>query len=263
MILFTTNKISNKIFIDAASKDNLMKYFVISDIHSNYDALKAFDGFIKPLFSAGDVLFCLGDIIGYGPEPSECISYTRDKCDYVISGNHERMLLDRSLREFANDRARRAIEWTDNMLPGEEKSYLRKLPDMTDAGGRIILAHGSPEDPDEYILRHSQALSAITMMRTLKRCICFFGHTHIPGIFSEEGYSYEPGKKINLEKDNYYLINPGSIGQPRDRDSRSSFCILDGGMLGVTFCRVPYDIDSVNGKIIDAGLPAELGERLY
>ncbi|MGA2141592.1 MAG: metallophosphoesterase family protein [Brevinematales bacterium] len=240
-----------------------MKYFVISDIHSNYDALKAFADFIKPLFSAGDVLFCLGDLIGYGPEPSECISWIADKCDYVISGNHERMLLDKTLREFANDIARRAIEWADEKLSGGEKSYLKKLPDMADTGIRIILAHGSPEDPDEYILRHSQAMSAITMMRTLKRSICFFGHTHIPGIFSEAGYSYVPGVKINLEKDNYYLINPGSIGQPRDRDSRSSFCILDGDMLDVTFYRIPYDIDNVSRKIKEAGLPIELGERLY
>ncbi len=244
-------------------KGNFMKFFIISDIHSNYDALMSFMEFIKPNYEPGDVMACLGDIIGYGPNPSECISFVREKCDYIISGNHERMLLDKQMREFANDRAQRAIEWTDRKLSNEDKSFLAALPSMIDVEGRMLLAHGSPGDPDAYILRHSQALSAISTLRTMKRFICFFGHSHLPGIIDENGaFDYKAEKKVILQPSHYYLINPGSIGQPRDRDSRGSFCILDEDM-GLTFFRFTYDIDRVYEKIKEEGIPSELGERLY
>jgi diadenosine tetraphosphatase ApaH/serine/threonine PP2A family protein phosphatase len=240
-----------------------MKFFIISYIHSNYEALMAFQEFIKPVFNPGDVLACLGDIIGYGPNPLECLAFVREKCDYAISGNHERMLLDKNLRELANDRAQKAIEWTDSKLGVQEKAYLGSLPEMIDVDGRIILAHGSPGDPDAYILRHSQALSAISVLRTMKRFICFFGHSHIPGIIDESGsFDYRADDRTVLQPENYYLINPGSIGQPRDRDNRGSFCVLDGDM-GLTFYRFAYDIDSVYEKIRKEGIPIELGERLY
>jgi len=240
-----------------------VKIFIISDIHSNYDALASFSEFIKPMHKTGDVMACLGDIVGYGPNPSECISFVRKECDYVISGNHERMLLDKGLREFANDRAQRAIEWTDRKLSAGEKSYLAGLPEMLDIESRIVLAHGSPVEPDTYILRRAQVFSAISTLRIMKRYICFFGHTHIPGLFDEESsYYYRENERIIIKPEHYYLINPGSIGQPRDRDSRGSFCLLDDEMC-ITFFRFTYEIDRVYEKIKNEGIPSELGERLY
>jgi predicted phosphodiesterase len=239
-----------------------MKLFLISDIHSNIDALTSFMDFTEDFRGPEDVIACLGDIIGYGPNPSECITFIRENCLYVIAGNHERMLLYPDQREFANEVAQRAIEWTDSVLSREEKEYLANLPGMIDAEGRYIFAHGSPGDPDLYILRQSQAREAVSILRDMKRFICFFGHTHIPGIFDEEGiYYYQENATLMLQPEGYYLINPGSIGQPRDRDKRASFCVFDEDMT-VTFYRFDYDIIKVFESIKREGLPEELGERL-
>jgi diadenosine tetraphosphatase ApaH/serine/threonine PP2A family protein phosphatase len=240
-----------------------MKLFVISDIHSNYEALKDFLDFIEGFRSSDDIIACLGDIIGYGPNPSECISIVRNSCRYVIAGNHERMLLDRSQREFANDRAQQAIEWTESKLSSEEREYLASLPAMLDLDGKYILAHGSPTDPDTYILRQRHAKDAIVALRAMQRFICFIGHTHIPGVFDEDGnYYYQENAWAKLQPDKLYLINPGSIGQPRDRDRRASFCMLDED-LNITFYRYEYDIEKVFEGIKREGLPEELGERLF
>ncbi len=240
-----------------------MKIFVISDIHSNFEALKGFPDFAGGLISEGDIIACLGDIVGYGPNPSECISFVREKCRYVISGNHERMLLDPGQRDYANDRAKRAIEWTEGKLSGDEKKYLAGLPVMEEAQDMYVFAHGSPADPDLYILRRSQAVFAIETLKVMKRSLCFIGHTHIPGIFDEDGgYYYHDNSRIQLDRQKYYLINPGSIGQPRDRDARGSFCMLDEDF-GITFYRFEYNVGKVADEIKKEGLPAELGERLY
>lgn len=239
-----------------------MKYIIISDIHSNYESLSSFNDFIQPMLSPGDVFLCLGDIVGYGPQPSECISFVRDKCAAVISGDHERMLLDKKQRESANDRAQRAIEWTDEVLEPEEKEYLASLPEKIEMENDFFLAHGSPADPDAYILRHSQAEEAIAALRDTGSHICFFGHTHLPGIFDEDGnYFYQENVSISLLPDRYYLINPGSTGQPRDRDPRGSFCTIDDE-LRLIFYRYDYDQGKVFEDIKSKGLPPDLGERL-
>ncbi len=239
-----------------------MKYIIFSDVHSNLEALQEF---IKINENKKiNKMICLGDIIGYGASPSECLFLIMKNTEITLKGNHERMLIDIELRNYANSSARRAIEWTDEHLSQKEKEIIDGLPETSTIEKRFMAVHGSPLDPDEYILRANQALEVILFIKRKGLKLCFHGHTHLPGIFDENGrYFYDIGTIFNLSPEHSYLINPGSIGQPRDGDNRSSFCEFDSESLSIVFHRFDYDIDKSAEKIKMSGLPVELGDRLY
>lgn len=239
-----------------------MKWIICSDIHSNLEALKAMLELCSP-YAASSRLFCLGDIIGYGPKPDQCLKLALDKGMTMIAGNHERMINHKELRDLANPLARKAIEWTEKELGSSCIQIISELKTSLVLDGGIALVHGSPADPDEYVLKSYQAVRLMPKLKEMGIKICFHGHTHIPGLFDEYGnHFYAVDQPVRLSPEGLYLINPGSVGQPRDRDKRGSFCEFDTETLTVIFRRFEYNIARVSTDIEDSGLPKELGDRL-
>ena len=229
-----------------------MRLAIISDIHSNLEALTTALELIEK--QRLDEVVCLGDIVGYGANPSECLALVRERCNIVIAGNHDRAAADVSEAENFSTNARIAVQWTNGMLSAEEKIYLQSLR-YTAELDTILFVHGSPHEPEEfhYIL---SIFDAINAMEYVTQNICFIGHSHVPDIFSEHG------RVTAIKPDEKYLINVGSIGQPRDGNPMLSFGILDTDGWKYENVRRSYDVETAAKKIIAAGLPHKLGTRL-
>ncbi|MHB1048452.1 MAG: metallophosphoesterase family protein [Bacteroidota bacterium] len=229
-----------------------MKYAIISDIHSNLEALNKALAIIDE--RSVDEIVCLGDIVGYGANPNECVEIVRTRCSTVVLGNHDAAALDTSLAHDFNAIARKAVYWTaDNLLP-EHAEYLSTLP-MTAKKENILFVHSSPQMPDawDYIIDTGDAQMAFDYF---EEKICFIGHTHVPGIFSARG------RAKNVMRDEQYIVNVGSIGQPRDGNPMLAFGIFDTDHWEYELIRSQYDIQTAVDKIFAAGLPQELGYRL-
>ena len=241
-----------------------MRIAVISDIHSNLPALEGFFEFIKDLNI--EKIVCLGDLVGYNPWPNECVELVRKNDIPAIMGNHDRVASGIEEPDHFNIAARRAILWTRNSLSGDNRDWLSRLPEKLLVNDRIILVHGSPSNPNEYIFTiDSAAYNIKYMAEQFGVSICFFGHTHAVAV-----YAYVSGEltllessTIEVKKGKHYLINPGSLGQPRDGDPRAAFLIFDEEENRVEFHRFQYDIDAVYRAIIEAGQDEFLGKRLY
>jgi len=237
-----------------------MRYGIISDIHSNLEALNAV---LKNLEKEKpDEIICLGDIVGYGANPNECVEIVSRVADKVVAGNHDYGALYMTDLDEFTDIAREACEWTAKQLNEKNKEYLANLP-LTLKIDDMILTHSAPSDPPrwKYILKVKEAYYEFD---TFKEKICLIGHTHVPVIFYKKNndYGFEVNYKIELHNSVRYLINPGSVGQPRDFDPRASFAILDTDENLFKVIRVEYDIHTAQRKIIDAGLPLVLAYRL-
>jgi diadenosine tetraphosphatase ApaH/serine/threonine PP2A family protein phosphatase len=242
-----------------------MRCALISDIHGNHEALAAVLADIKQK-SIKDI-FCLGDTVGYGADPAKCLAEIGGLTDRVIAGNHDHGavgLLD--LSSF-NLNARKAAEWTGGKLTPGERDLLKKLPLNLKAsiqGNEMLMVHSTPHKPEDwhYILSLDEAEY---QFEKFSERICFVGHSHQP-IFWEcdaHGKCSIAGREyVHLERDRRYIINVGSVGQPRDGDPRATYAICDGERMEVAIRRVEYDIKSAQEKIIRAGLPARLAERL-
>jgi putative phosphoesterase len=227
-----------------------LKVAVISDIHSNLDALKAVIGSLPSY----DFLLCLGDIVGYGPQPDNVIEELRRlQPKMTIMGNHDYAVTTGDVSGFSLHAAQ-AVEWTRQHIRQENTRYLSALnPTARTAveGKRVVLFHGSPSDPlSEYIFPGIPQGTAEKLAESANADIVLLGHTHVP-----MAYSLQTG----------LLANPGSVGQPRDGDPRASFAILTISENEVAFdvTRTEYDVDSVANKIRRAGLPRFLADRLY
>jgi predicted phosphodiesterase len=244
-----------------------MRFLVLSDIHSNATALAAALAVAKGRWEQA---ICLGDVVGYGPDPNEVIDRVRPLVTAIIRGNHDKAASGLADPEELNPVARAAVEWTRAQLRPENLLYLTELP----AGPReldgVTLVHGAVEDEDEYVIAPAQALASLL---AAPHNVTFFGHTHFQGGFSYRNSRLEmihleppPGGPSfaaqRLEPDTRYLINPGSIGQPRDGDPRAGFAIADLDHGVVEFWRVPYDIQAVQERMKKAGLPEPLALRL-
>ena len=239
-----------------------MKYAIISDIHSNWEALeRAYEEIEK---KAVDEIVCLGDAVGYGANPSECLALICKVSSEIIMGNHDRAVEDVKLRDEFNDWAREAIEWTANVLNPEEKKQIRKFsPIVIDIERNITWTHGSAHEPDEFHYLFNEA-DVRHSFKVLETDFCFFGHTHIPSLFSKKSAEarYLTAGIYQLTKAERYLINPGSIGQPRDRNPRLGFAFFDSDRLTLEIVRLDYDNKKAADKIRKAGLPAYLADRL-
>ena len=241
----------------------------ISDIHSNLPALEAV---FKDIDSLGEVerIYCLGDVIGYGPHPIECMEMVADRCSLVLMGNHEHAVLHGPY--LFNPNARRAIEWTrdtvkNDSIPAKRKliwELLENLPTKHEVDD-VMLVHASPRDPVmEYVLESDLWEGADPnkmdeIFAGFQR-LCFVGHTHRPGIFTEDKCflaASETSGGFDVSDGHKYLINVGSVGQPRDRDPRSCYCLFTGD--AIYFRRVSYDIDRTAR---DIRRNEALGERL-
>lgn len=241
-----------------------MRYAVISDIHSNLEALTSF--LVEKDRLAIDTVVCLGDIVGYNANPNECIDLVRKHGFVCLMGNHDSRGAGLAEPNDFNYNASVAIRWTRKVLTPENAAFLGSLPPFISIDNRFIAFHGWLSDTDRYIMSASDAETNLSLMvETGGERIGFFGHTHIPAVYLKKDGRVErlsPEDDVRLEKDSSYLINPGSIGQPRDRDPRASFVVFDVKKKLVTFHRVGYDIQATADKISEAGLPERLGERL-
>jgi predicted phosphodiesterase len=229
-----------------------MRIAIISDIHSNLEALTKAIEIIDQ--QSVDEIICLGDIVGYGANPNECIELVRRRCDIVIKGNHEEAILDITQAEQFTNNARSAILWTLDQTTQENLDYIRSLS-LVHRRSDALFVHASPCEPEEwhYIFEEDAAASTFYCF---SESLCFIGHTHMPAIFSANGYA------SGITKNERYLVNVGSIGQPRDRNTQLSFGILDTDSWTYENIRAPYDVETTVRKILNTDLPARLGQRL-
>lgn len=239
-----------------------MRVLVISDIHANLVALETI------LATAGEfeAVWCLGDLVGYGPAPNECIERLRRLQPLCLAGNHDWAALGKLDVQDFNHEARRAILWTQGVLTEENRAWLDQLPgtQMLRSSG-ITLVHGSPRHPIwEYILSTNVAADNMPLFDT---SMCLFGHTHVP-ILYEQAAVEEPVRAKRLVEGqplalaNKMLLNPGSVGQPRDRDPRAAYALLQVEARTFTYYRVEYDIAATQAAMSRANLPRRLIERL-
>ena len=242
------------------TKKTPQKVAVISDIHSNLEALMAVLEDIEK--EKVDKTICCGDIIGYGANPNECIDEIRKRNIPVVMGNHDSAALKLTDISHFNEIARRAIIWTrDNTTP-ENLKWIEKLP-YTINEPPFFIVHSSPKDPQDwnYILTMGDARLSF---QYFEGQICFIGHSHQPFFIElHDKNLYCPTQKTIVIKDDYrYLINVGSVGQPRDRNANAAYVICDLKNKLIQLKRLPYDIPQAQQKIINAGIPRELAERI-
>jgi predicted phosphodiesterase len=239
-----------------------MKYGIISDIHSNYEALKA----VLNNMDTVDEIICLGDIVGYGPKPNECITELKKLTKLIVVGNHDLASIGWKDIRWFNEYAREAVLWTYKELTPKNKEYISLLPEVL-LKDEFIIVHGSLYDfTDEYIMTGAEAKKSFELMET--KTILFVGHTHSSCAFFRRGR--EPiqnlrlidGDIINLEEGVHVIINVGSVGQPRDGDHRASFGIFDTEKRIVTIKKVPYNIKKTQEQMAELGLPKYLISRL-
>jgi predicted phosphodiesterase len=244
-----------------------MRYLILSDIHSNIEAL---DACLQRARTAGyDSILCCGDIVGYGPNPAEALNTIRELNGLTIRGNHDRVASGLDNADQFNPHARRAVYWTRAVLQEADRQYLGALPaGPLDVNAAVQLVHGAVTHEDDYIFTAEHADENFSA--TAKQ-ITFFGHSHIPIAFYKEpeGRSgvvqTHPAGDIRILKcvpNQRLLINPGSVGQPRDGDARAGFAIWDHERSQVEFYRVEYAVNITQAKMRKARLPAYLIERL-
>jgi putative phosphoesterase len=241
-----------------------MKYLIFSDIHSNLEAFEKFLSLKKT--REVDKLLFLGDLVGYGADPNETINRFREiKRIHYIRGNHDKVVADLESSSLFNPVAAFSAEWSKIQINNDNQEFLKNIkkgPEIVDHF--ITICHGSTFDEDYYVFSMFEAVESFRLMET---SIGFFGHTHFPIIYllrNDKIYIVPLNKntKIKLDPNTRYLINPGSIGQPRDKNPNPSFIIFDSTRKEITFLRFTYNIKKAQKKIREAGLPEILASRL-
>lgn len=242
-----------------------MRYLILSDLHANLQALESVLADAKGLY---DQVACLGDLVGYGPDPNDVTSWVRENVSLVIRGNHDRACVGDPVVEDFTEGAQMSTVWTMQALDPVNVAYLEKLPAGPMEIGTFHIVHGAPRHEDEYVVTKNDAINQYPF---LPGSVCFFGHTHI-----QCGYLLRPGRGTTLrgprrkEKHTSYqvesgwsfLLNPGSVGQPRDGDPRAAYALMDEALREVSFHRVAYDLEETQRRILRAGLPEYLALRL-
>ena len=237
-----------------------MRYAVLSDVHGNLEALRAV---LADAADRADAVLCLGDTVGYGADPGPCVEMVGERATTWVAGNHEYAVTGRIAMDWFNAYARAAAEWTRGRLDPECLAYLDGLPLVAEIGD-ATLVHASPARPEEwdYVLSREDGFA---VLRAFATRLCFIGHSHVPGAWSvaSSGLEHERGAvRLRLEDGRRYLVNVGSVGQPRDRDVRAAYAIWDEEGRAVESRRVPYDVETARRKIVATGLPSALGDRL-
>jgi predicted phosphodiesterase len=242
-----------------------VRFLILSDIHANWEAIEAVDRHAKGQY---DQILCCGDIVGYGADPDAAVEWVRENVSIVVRGNHDKACAGLEDLEWFNPVARAAALWTQAAAKPASLEYLRGLAQGPELVNGFQILHGSPVDEDEYLLDEDDAQRVIPYLDSR---ISFFGHSHVQGGFlcHRNGVKAIAGvgskwsqKELELDPDSFYLINPGSVGQPRDGDPRASYVLYDATQRLVTYERVEYDVPVAQRKIIEAGLPELLALRL-
>ncbi len=242
-----------------------LRYLVISDIHANWEAVETVAAFAEGQY---DRVICCGDLVGYGADPNAVVEWVRTRASAVVRGNHDRAAVGLENLAWFNPVARVAALWTSEVLTPENAAYIRELPKGPVAVESFHLVHGSELDEDEYVLDENSASDAL---RCATAAVTLFGHTHVQGAYGwrrgrietlRRPHAGEDRRLVELDPDAAYLLNPGSVGQPRDGDPRAAFALYDaaGGYLWLH--RLEYDVKTAQEKIRRAGLPPVLADRL-
>ncbi|MBV9402405.1 MAG: metallophosphoesterase family protein [Candidatus Eremiobacteraeota bacterium] len=237
-----------------------MRYAIVSDVHSNLESLEV----MLDMLQEGDGLLCLGDIVGYGPNPNECVALIHQRATQAVLGNHDVAATDNFGVEYFNPFARNAIEWTQRKISKESVEWLNTLS-YEIRTPEYLMVHGAPKNYFEYILDKRAASRAF---KNTDAPLIFAGHTHIA-----EYYSLQPdgtidhahmqnGGSLQLTEGARYIVNAGSVGQPRDLNPKAAFAWFDDVERTIQFVRYDYPISEVQAKIRAAGLPEALAARL-
>jgi predicted phosphodiesterase len=243
-----------------------VQFLIISDIHANWHALEAVLADAEGKFQQ---IICCGDIVGYNPRPVEVLEWTRAHCAYVIRGNHDKVVAGIDDLEWFNEVAQAAALWTREHLNREQLEYLRELQIGPVKLEHFHIWHGSPLDEDEYVTMPREASPCFA---AFELPLAFFGHTHLQGGFFRKHRRTgriaavpvdHQQSVVALEPDTFYMINPGSIGQPRDGDPRAAYAIFDSEQNTVTLRRVAYPVQKTVEEILKASLPDVLALRLF
>jgi predicted phosphodiesterase len=251
-----------------------MRALILSDIHANLEALQAVLAVAGPY----DQLWHLGDVVGYGGSPNQAIEIIRPLASINVRGNHDRVCCGEASAASFNPVARAAAQWTKDELSPANLAWLKAMPQgpvacdaasVHDPG--VTCVHGSPLNEDQYILNLRDAVVPLQQMAT---AVTFFGHTHVQGGFIRDEHDWHEVRPVYRSRTQHeswtlhtipgtrQLVNPGSVGQPRDHDWRAAFATYDSEAAEVTYHRVPYDLTSSQGRILMAGLPERLALRL-
>jgi diadenosine tetraphosphatase ApaH/serine/threonine PP2A family protein phosphatase len=233
---------------------------VISDIHGNREALDTVLAAIDTL--ACEKIFCLGDVIGYGPDPGYCVDVIRQRCEVTLAGNHEYAVLGKINVDYFNPHARQATLWTRDHLTEDQLQTISSYP-LTHVWDKCTFVHGTLDSPDlfDYI---QTTYDAHLSLERLETKVCFIGHSHVPVAFlrTDDVITFSTDSEIDLGPAMKAIVNVGSVGQPRDGNPNASFATFDLVSEIVELHRLPYDLAATQTKIVEAGLPAFLAERL-
>jgi predicted phosphodiesterase len=238
-----------------------MRYAIFSDVHSNREALEAVIAAYKD--ESIDKYLCLGDLVGYAADPNLCVQTVKAISEVTIAGNHDWASVNLFSSDYFNPLARDALEWTKRTLKNRQKTYLESLK-LVYKNQDLTLVHGTLDQPSDFNYM-TDGYSARKTFSLLETNICFIGHTHVAGMFIKDKKNriiYRQDYTIDIKEDTAYIINTGSVGQPRDADPRAAYCIYDTEKKEVCLKRIDYDKISARKKIIQAGLPLFLGDRL-
>lgn len=242
-----------------------MRFLIVSDIHANWEALEAV---LQHARNSYERVLCLGDIVGYGADPDIATEWVREHAEVTVRGNHDKACAGLEDLEWFNPVARVSALWTMESAQRHNLDWLGKLPKGPAQIDGFQILHGSPLDEDEYLISDQDAEQVAPY---LDYPVSFFGHTHLQGGFlcHRNGTKHlpKPGARseeyvLELDPDSNYLINPGSVGQPRDNDPRAAYALYEPEVSAVAYRRVPYNIAAVQRKIVAAGLPDVLAKRL-
>ncbi len=238
-----------------------MKWAILSDVHGNLEALRVV---LEDLAQEGvDRIVFLGDAVGYGANPNECLQILRERTHRMVAGNHDCGAIGRTDISYFNSAAQRTIQWTGRKLLSEHRAFLLKLP-LTCVEGEILLVHASPFEPAgwHYVMSSTEASRGF---KAMTGHLAFTGHSHYPMVLTQD----ERGRihslrmeELTLDPDRRYIINVGSVGQPRDGNPRAAYGLWDDGLRKYRLKRLPYDVAEAQRKIIKENLPIFLAYRL-
>ncbi|MBI5419538.1 MAG: metallophosphoesterase family protein [Deltaproteobacteria bacterium] len=241
-----------------------MKLAILSDVHANGDAL---DAVVREFEKhRPDRVYHLGDLVGYNAEPEKCVQWAMENAAGGILGNHDAVVAGKASGEFFNAPALIAAKWAASRISYSSRDYLGGLPDRVLVEDEILLVHGSPSDPDRYLFSLADAAEELSWLAGKGGPpVVFFGHTHVAAAFvrRRDGRTvFVTPETVRLKEGERALLNPGSVGQPRDRNPLASFLLFDTRARSASWVRVPYDIAVCQRKVIDAGLPRFFAARL-